>query len=222
MQVRIGSKKFTESVILGEVLRLLVENVGLEAVHYREFGGTRPVFDALVAGEIDAYPEYTGTILEEILARENLPDEKAMRDRLQTMGIGISQSLGFNNTYALALTRKRAAALGISRISDLKRLPELRIALTHEFLDRGDGCSRIDDEAEDNLVEIGLGGTPIVLVSDEKRMAAANPFDELVGASANRRDVVRIFRDLRPFVEMFWNDRRLEAGKSGQKVGRRL
>ena len=55
------------------------------------------------------------------------------------MGIGISKSLGFSNTYALALTRKRAAELGISRISDLKRLPEMRLALTHEFLDRGDG-----------------------------------------------------------------------------------
>src|SRR5690242_21491930 len=66
--VRIGSKKFTESVILGEILRLLVVDAGLEVAHYREFGGTRIVFQALQAGEIDAYPEYTGTIRQEILA----------------------------------------------------------------------------------------------------------------------------------------------------------
>lgn len=138
-QVRIGSKKFTESVILGEMLRLLAVEGGLDAVHYREFGGTRIVFDALAAGEIDVYPEYTGTIRAEIFAGQNVQDETAIRSLLREKGIGISKSLGFSNTYALALTRKRAAALGISRISDLKRLPELRLALTHEFLDRADG-----------------------------------------------------------------------------------
>lgn len=139
VQVRIGSKKFTESVVLGEALRLLAIEAGLEAVHYREFGGTRIVFDALAAGEIDAYPEYTGTIAEEILAGRNARPEKAMRAALAERGIGMSAPLGFSNTYALALTRKRATELGVSRISDLKRLPELRLALTHEFLDRGDG-----------------------------------------------------------------------------------
>ncbi len=138
-QIRIGSKKFTESVILGELLRLLAEESKLDAVHYREFGGTRIVFDALVTGEIDVYPEYTGTIAAEIFARQNISDETKMRDLLREKGIGISKSLGFSNTYALALTRKRAAELGVSRISDLKRLPELRLALTHEFLDRSDG-----------------------------------------------------------------------------------
>lgn len=139
VQVRIGSKKFTESVILGEMLRLLAEQAGLQAAHYREFGGTRIVYDALAAGEIDVYPEYTGTIATEIFAGRQVPDEHAMRQLLRQQGIGMSKSLGFSNTYALALTRKRAEALGISRISDLRRLPEARIALTHEFLDRGDG-----------------------------------------------------------------------------------
>ena len=138
-QLRLGSKKFTESVILGEMMRLLAEGAGLEAAHYREFGGTRIVFDALAAGEIDLYPEYTGTIRAEILAGQNVPDESTLRDLLRRKGIGISKSLGFTNTYALALTRKRAAELGISRISDLKRWPDLQFALTHEFLDRGDG-----------------------------------------------------------------------------------
>lgn len=139
VQVRIGSKNFTESVVLGEMLRLLAAEEGLEAAHYRAFGGTRIVFDALVAGEIDAYPEYTGTIVEEILAGREVPDDATLRALLREQGIGMSASLGFSNTYALALARERAEELGVTTISDLKRLPELRVALTHEFLDRGDG-----------------------------------------------------------------------------------
>jgi osmoprotectant transport system permease protein len=138
-QIRIGSKKFTESVILGEMLRLSAEAAKLDVVHYREFGGTRIVFDSLVAGEIDIYPEYTGTIAAEIFAGQNVHDETSMRHLLRNQGIGMSKSLGFSNTYALALTRPRAAELGVAKISDLKRQPELRLALTHEFLDRGDG-----------------------------------------------------------------------------------
>ena len=137
--MRIGSKKFTESVILGETLRLLAANDGLEAVHYREFGGTRIVFDALEAGQIDVYPEYTGTIVHEILAGKHLADEAAIARELHARGLAMSKSLGFSNTYAIALTKKRAAELGIAKISDLKRHPELKLALTHEFLDRSDG-----------------------------------------------------------------------------------
>jgi osmoprotectant transport system permease protein len=143
VELRVGSKKFTESVILGEMMRLLAEDAGLDVAHYREFGGTRIVFDALVAGDIDVYPEYTGTITAEILAGQHLADEKAMREVLRQKGIGVSKSLGFSDTYALALTRRRATQLGISKISDLKRLPELQLALTHEFLDRGDGWTAL-------------------------------------------------------------------------------
>src|SRR5271163_719470 len=117
--VRIGSKKFTESVILGETLRLLAVDAGLSAAHYREFGGTRIVFPALQTGEIDAYPEYAGTIMQEILAAQAVPDGEAMRRELHARGIGMSDSLGFSNSYSLALTRKRAEALGIGKISDL-------------------------------------------------------------------------------------------------------
>ncbi|HXY37448.1 MAG TPA: glycine betaine ABC transporter substrate-binding protein [Planctomycetaceae bacterium] len=143
VQLRVGSKKFTESVILGEMMRLLAEEAGLKVAHYREFGGTRIVFDALVAGEIDIYPEYTGTIAAEILAAQHVTDEKTMVDLLRQKGVGVSKSLGFSDTYALAMTRPRATQLGMSKISDLKRLPELQLALTHEFLDRADGWTAL-------------------------------------------------------------------------------
>lgn len=155
-QIRIGSKKFTESVILGEMLRLLAEKANLDVVHYRELGGTRIVFDALTAGEIDAYPEYTGTIRAEIFADRKLPDDAAVQAALRDLGIGVSKSLGFSNTYALALTRSRAAKLKVSRISDLKRLPELRLALSHEFLDRADGWPAL--KRRYNLQQSGVAG----------------------------------------------------------------
>lgn len=143
VQVRIGSKKFTESVILGEMERILIESAGVDVAHYREFGGTRILFDALAAGEIDAYPEYTGTILKEIFAGTSVADDAALRELLRARGIGVTPSMGFSNSYALALTAKRAAELGAAKISDLRRLPELRMALTHEFLDRGDGWTAL-------------------------------------------------------------------------------
>ncbi|MGD9722539.1 MAG: glycine betaine ABC transporter substrate-binding protein [Pirellulales bacterium] len=139
VDVRVASKKFTEGVILGDMLAAVIQARGLDVAHYRELGGTRTVFDALAAGEIDAYPEYDGTLTQEIFATQKVADPRALRSLLAKQGIGMSAPLGFNNTYALALTRRRAQELGISRISDLRRLPELRLALTHEFLDRADG-----------------------------------------------------------------------------------
>ena len=69
-EVRIGSKKFTESVVLGEVLAHLARDAGANVTHRRELGGTRILWNALRQGEIDAYAEYTGTIREEILVGE--------------------------------------------------------------------------------------------------------------------------------------------------------
>ena len=84
-------------------------------------------------------PEYTGTITEEILhTRERLPLERIAAE-LARSGAGITSELGFNNTYALVMRRTAAQRLGIQRISDLKNHPDLRLGLTHEFLERQDG-----------------------------------------------------------------------------------
>jgi osmoprotectant transport system permease protein len=203
--VRIGSKKFTESVILGEMLRLLAVDAGLDAAHYREFGGTRIVFHALQVGEIDAYPEYTGTIAEEILAGLTVPNDDAMRRELHNRGIGISDSLGFSNSYALALTRKRAAALGIAKISDLKRLPELRLALTHEFLDRGDGwraLARHYDLPQRNVVGVDHDVAYMQLLAGEVDVTDVYSTDAMV----HRNDLVLLEDDLRffPRYEAVW------------------
>ncbi|MEE2934767.1 MAG: glycine betaine ABC transporter substrate-binding protein [Planctomycetota bacterium] len=137
--IRIGSKKFTESVVLGEMINILCADTGIDSVHYRELGGTQLVYQALLQGEIDAYPEYTGTITEEILSGEEVGSLEEMRLALAEQGVGVSQPVGFNNTYALAMNRGRARELGIERVSDLSRYPDLTFGFSSEFLNREDG-----------------------------------------------------------------------------------
>jgi osmoprotectant transport system permease protein len=136
--VVIGSKAFTESIVLGEIAAGLARDAGAEVVHERQLGGTRVVWDALVRGEIDLYPDYTGTLEREVLASENVRGREALEAALARRGLRLGPSLGFENTYALGMKEERAAALGIRRISDLRAHPSLRFGFTSEFLDRAD------------------------------------------------------------------------------------
>lgn len=136
---RVGSKKFTENVILGEIVAALSSSHGVDAAHARELGGTRILFEALVNGEIDVYPEYTGTITQEILAGERVEDHETMRARLAERGVLTSDPLGFNNSYAIGMLETRAAELGIRTVSDLASHPDLALGFGNEFMDREDG-----------------------------------------------------------------------------------
>jgi osmoprotectant transport system substrate-binding protein/osmoprotectant transport system permease protein len=137
--VVVGSKKFTESYVLGEIAKRALTEAGVAAEHRQGMGGTIILWEALRGGQIDAYPEYTGTIVEEILKSAQSLDREQIRQALQNLGIGMTQPLGFNNTYALVMRRNRAEELGIHSISDLRKHPQLKIGFTHEFLDRRDG-----------------------------------------------------------------------------------
>ena len=143
--VTVGSKKFTESVVLGEALAHLAREAGAEAVHRRELGGTRILWNALLRGEIDVYPEYTGTIREEILAGRVTGDDAAIVEELERQGVRVSGPLGFNNTYALGVLPALAKGRGLARVSDLREHPDLRFGFTNEFLDRGDGWPALRD-----------------------------------------------------------------------------
>jgi osmoprotectant transport system permease protein len=136
--LRIGSKRFTESYILGEVLRQTAEGKG-PVEHRPGLGNTGIVFAALRAGSIDLYPEYTGTIAKEILKREGNPDLDQMNHALAPQGLGVAVRLGFNNSYALAMREDRAQALGIRTLSDLAKHPGLKLGLSQEFIGREDG-----------------------------------------------------------------------------------
>jgi osmoprotectant transport system permease protein len=137
--VRVGSKKFTESVTLGEMAVEVLQSAGVPARHRRELGGTRVLWDALLRGDVDVYAEYTGTLRREIFAGEAIPDDVALYRALEARGIKASRSLGFEDTYATGMREERAAQLGIRTLSDLARHPELVLGFSHEFLDRGDG-----------------------------------------------------------------------------------
>jgi osmoprotectant transport system permease protein len=137
--VLVGSKKFTESVLLGNMAEQLIAGTGIEVEHRRELGGTRILWDALLAGEIDLYPEYTGTIREEILAGESIPEgDPALAAALARRGLRMTGALGFDNTYAIGMREETAERLGIRTLSDLARHPELVLGFSHEFLDRDD------------------------------------------------------------------------------------
>ena len=137
--VIIGSKKFTESYVLGEIAKRQLNNAEVSADHRQGMGGTIILWQALSGGQIDIYPEYTGTIVQEILKGSHPIHIDFVVDELRKLGIGMTKPIGFNNTYALVMQRNRADELGIRTISDLQKHPELKFGLTHEFLDRQDG-----------------------------------------------------------------------------------
>jgi osmoprotectant transport system permease protein len=135
----VGSKKFTESYVLGEIAKIQLERSGFAVQERAGMGGTIILWQALRGGQIDVYPEYTGTISDEILKTKEHLSEQTMRQELEKLGVGMSADLGFNNTYALVMRRTEADRLGIHTISDLRRHQQLKVGLTHEFLDRQDG-----------------------------------------------------------------------------------
>ena len=132
--MRVGSKRFTESYILGEILTQTAARVG-PAEHKQGLGNTAIVLGALRSGAIDVYPEYLGTIDLEILKNAQPTSLDAMRAALRSLGLGVAVPLGFSNGYALAV---RGDA-DVRRLSELAAHPEIKIGLSHEFLGRADG-----------------------------------------------------------------------------------
>jgi len=139
-EVNVGSKRFTESYILAEIVARTVERAGeARAAHRQGLGNTAILYSALKSGAIQLYPEYTGTIALELLGLRSVPDLAELNRELARHGLAAAIPLGFSNGYALAMLEARAGALGIARISDLAVHPELRLALSQEFLNRRDG-----------------------------------------------------------------------------------
>jgi osmoprotectant transport system permease protein len=140
-RVVVGSKRFTESYILGEIVTQTLRDAGRPAVHTQGLGNTGILEEALASGSVDIYPEYTGTIVRELLKRDGNPSLEELNRWLAPRGLVAAIPLGFNNTYALAMSEAKAKALGIARISDLAtdKGKGLSFGLSHEFLQRGDG-----------------------------------------------------------------------------------
>ena len=138
--LRIGSKRFTESYILAEVLAQTAAPHLAQPPEVRQgLGNTAIVYEALRSGGIDLYAEYTGTIALEILKSPTPLGLDAMQAALQPLGLGVALPLGFNDGYALAMSAVDAERLGVRTLSDLARHPTLRLGLSNEFLGRADG-----------------------------------------------------------------------------------
>lgn len=144
VSLRIGSKRFTESYILAEIAVEAVRRAGGTTVfHEQGLGGTALVFRALEEGSIDAYPEYTGTIAEAILKIPGHADVATLRRELAPLGIAMTDSLGFDNTYAVAVSPKLAEARALTTLSDLAGDPDARLGFSPEFLGRSDGFAAL-------------------------------------------------------------------------------
>src|SRR3982750_484185 len=126
--LKVGSKRFTESYILGEVIRQTAQAAGeTTATHSQGLGNTAIVLNALTSGSIDVYAEYTGTIAKEILKLDDVPPLAQLNAKLAPMGLAVAVPLGFNDTYALALRGDDARAKGVAKLSDLRAHPDLRL-----------------------------------------------------------------------------------------------
>ena len=155
--LRVGSKRFTESYILAEVLaQTAAPHLPSPPVVRQGLGNTAIVYEALRSGSIDVYAEYSGTIGLEILKSAQPMSVEAMRAALAPLGLGVAVPLGFNDGYALAMRAADAERLALKTLGDLARHPELRLGLSNEFLGRADGWKGL-------AARYGFAQTPIGL-----------------------------------------------------------
>lgn len=143
--VIVATKPFAESFILGEMFAQLLEARGIEVARRPGLGATQIAFEALRGGDIDVYPEYTGTGLLAILGEDPPSSRADAYRRVATVfqerwGIRWLPPLGFENTYAIAVRPETADSLGLTTISDLAReAGALTAGLTPDFIGRADG-----------------------------------------------------------------------------------
>lgn len=156
-QLRVGSKRFTESYILGEIIAGTAQGSRDIAVEHKPgLGNTAILFQALKSGAIDLYPDYTGTIALELLGLDRVPPLEEISRRLADSGLAVGVPLGFGNSYALAVRSEQAERLKLTRISELSRVPGMRYGLSPEFLNRKDGWPTLQKEYGLNAIAPGL------------------------------------------------------------------
>jgi osmoprotectant transport system permease protein len=154
--LRIGSKRFTESYILAEVLSQTAKSGGAKTEVLQGLGNTAIVFEALKSGQIDAYAEYTGTIATEVLKASPDMALQPMQAALAKQGLGVAVPFGFNDGYALAMRAVDADRLGVRSLSDLAKHPELKLGLSNEFIGRQDGWKGLSDKYKLAQTPLGL------------------------------------------------------------------
>ncbi len=153
--ILVASKGFTESLVLGEIAKRTLEQQGFAVEHRQGMGGGGINWTALKNGQITLYPEYTGTIRDEILKLSGDVTPEQMWEDLAKFGVGMTEELGFNNTYAFVMRKEQADQLGIEKISNLRNHPHLVVRFSPEFLQRQDGWETLSQHYELAMNDVG-------------------------------------------------------------------
>jgi len=191
--ITIGSKFFTEQVILAELLAQHIEaRTGIPVIRKTNLGGTLLVHKALLASELDLYVEYTGTALTTVLNESPQGDSKAVYNRVkqlyaQRFHLEVTEPLGFENTFALVIRGDDAQNFHLQKISDLVELaPKWRAGVGYEFLERPDGFPGLTASYNLHFAEspkvMDLGLIYRALVDRQVDIVAGNSTDGLIGA----------------------------------------
>jgi len=187
----VGSKNFTESVLLGEIVAQKLEKSGCTVERKFDLGGTLVCDRAITAGSIDVYPEYSGTALTAILHRPASSDRaavmKSVSDDYARRGLKWSPPLGFENTFAMVVRRTDAQQHGLRRISDLGTVAStFRPGFGYEFVERPDGWNGLQQKYALHFAQpprtMDLGLTYRALASGEIDLIAGNSTDGLIDA----------------------------------------
>ena len=187
--VSVGSKNFTESVILGELLAQTLENAGCEVDRNLNMGGTFVADRALRTGALDAYVEYSGTALTAILDHEPMSNRDSLRQivrsEYESEGIVWGPELGFENTFAMIVRGEAAEEHELKTISDLQRVEDLfQPGFGYEFVERQDGWQGLLDAYRLKFVKpprtMDLGLTYKAVDAGEVDLIAGNSTDGLI------------------------------------------
>ncbi|OAB57006.1 glycine/betaine ABC transporter substrate-binding protein [Leptolyngbya valderiana BDU 20041] len=190
--IAIGSKNFTEQVVLGELLAQQIENnTNLTVARQFNLGGTFICHEAVKSGQIDGYVEYTGTAFAGILNRDPIADAETVEREVrkaykEQFDLVVMPSLGFENTFAIVVRGEDARRYKLQQLSDLKRqADEWRPGFGYEFIERDDGYPGLartydlDFARSPDIMELGLMYR--ALVHHQVDVVAANSTDGLLG-----------------------------------------
>ena len=200
-QLTVGSKNFTEQVILGEIVAQHLENrLHTEVNRHLNLGGTLLVHQAIVNGEIDVYPEYTGTALMAILKIRMTADAQTIRERVHdvyndSLRLDWLPSLGFNNTFAMVVRKDTADKLKLATLTDAENSKEeWQLGVGYEFQERPDGASAFNTtyhlKTNGSASTMDLGLLYKALQQKQVSMIAANSTDGLLSV-----EPVKILQD---------------------------
>lgn len=187
--VRVGTKDFTESTLLGEILGQMLEARGVEVERNYELGG-QLCHKSLISGEIDIYPEYTGTAYTDILHHQPITDTRAVYDQLkreyaERFNVEVSAPLGFENTFAILIRGEDARRLNLKTISDAAQYtPRWRAGFGQDFKSRADGYPGLARAYNLRFAEppreMDLSLTVRALASHQVDLIAGNSTDGLI------------------------------------------